>query len=820
MDKLWITLILLLLSSPCLAAAAGPAPISSKGQGQAELRAQFEASALRVTACASTNCAQGNSQQVPVPAEVVPLLGNATLTAVQLGQGRQAILAQVPVPGGEKSWQALVAAAADGSAQVKVLWSGMTGWVEGEIGERHGPTISIRGNTVLIGDTREDIQLCGRSTILSARAVVPGDLSLRPAKVQQLSTSERAAAPKLVAQAATGAVPTGSPLRAVAASSAVGSPQSLTDGHPSTFWGEHRGADGRGEFITLRATKDLGLSGIELQVHPGTTAPATGAAPKELWLVTDDAVYQVTLPDKAWQANAPRLRIEFPATVHTSCMALVLERGQEIKDDSQVILSELWGITTLGEDWEKVVAQLDRGGEFATAAVEALIYGGEAAHAALVVAWPQLGEAGRLLGLAVLDQASCELAAPVYWSYFEPTPAEPGSSSAMERRLQRCSREVAELLLVQLEQNDGDKVWRAALIKELAALAPALLVERAASWLSRAAARERKVLRAALLAAADRPDAEGPLRAVLRDETLSAAVQLQVLRALAPRAQRFAPEYVAAFRRQAQQASQAVSGGDFERRYLLLQPAAALAQVDASAVAYLRKSLQKAPEWELRGEAAQRANVALFSRELISASRDPEMRVRLAAVEALRTAGTVGVAALLQRLEDDAWPMVRVEAVRSLLPAAGGRIDAALGEALDDDSRQVRRAVVFALGQRGVRGQAPALRDLLQDGEEDVAVRAAAAVSLGQLCDTASAAALTEHALRLGSLTLSESELLLGRAGLQGLALLKPLDLQKRLAPLLDPKAPAAVRRLARQALQSPNQCSTGVAPRKKLRSQ
>jgi hypothetical protein len=97
-------------------------------------------------------------------------------------------------------------------------------------------------------------------------------------------------------------------------------------------------------------------------------------------------------------------------------------------------------------------------------------------------------------------------------------------------------------------------------------------------------------------------------------------------------------------------------------------------------------------------------------------------------------------------------------------------------------------------------------------------VRAAAAVSLGQLCDVAAVEDLTRYAGALGSLTLSESELVLGRASLQGLALLKPADLQKRLAPLLDEKGPAAARRLAREALQMPGQCRSGVAPRKKIR--
>jgi hypothetical protein len=801
---LWITLLVLLLASPRWAVAA-PAPIAVKGQGQAELRIHFEGATVVAVACTNANCPQDNAQRIAVPAEAAPHVANATLRSVQLGQRRQAAIAQVPLPGGEKSWQALIAAAVDGSATVKVVWSGMTGWLQGEMGERQGPMVSVRGNTVLIGDVREDIQLCGRPTILSARAVVPSDLSLRSAKVQQLASSDRAAAPKLVAKPDTGAAPTGSPLRAVAASSAVGSPQALTDGNPKTFWGEHRGSDGRGEFIMLRAAKELGLTGLALQVHPGNAAPATGAAPKELWLVTDDALFHVTLPDKSWQPTTPRLRIDFPAAVHTSCLAVVLEKGEQVEEDSQVIISELWGISALGQNWDEIAAQLDQGAQAAAAALEALSFGGEPAYAAVLEAMSGFGPAGQALGLQVLDQAPCAMAAPSYWAALQQAPVEPGAEGANHRRLQRCRREISELLLADLDASKG--AARVQRIGQLAQAAPAVLVEKAPQWLPRATARERKALRDGLQVAADAPDAEGPLRVLLRDETLGPRVQLQVLRALASRAQRFAPEYAAAFRRQVRLAV------DFEQRYLLLKPAGALARFDSVAASFLRSSMQQGAEWELRGEAAQRADAALFARELTAASRDPEVRVRLAAVESLGVAGNAAVPALLARLAEDAWPMVRMEAVRSLLASKDQRVNAALGEALDDDSRQVRRTVAFALGQRGARSHTPELRDLFQDEEEDPSVRAAAAVSLGQLCDAGSAPELTRLARTLGSLTLSESELLLGRASLQGLGLLKPADLQRRLAPLLDARAPAAVRRLARQAMQAPSQCQV-TAPK------
>ena len=67
-------------------------------------------------------------------------------------------------------------------------------------------------------------------------------------------------------------------------------------------------------------------------------------------------------------------------------------------------------------------------------------------------------------------------------------------------------------------------------------------------------------------------------------------------------------------------------------------------------------------------------------------------------------------------------------------------------------------AAVIGTGFMGV-AHTEALRDLLQDDEEDPSVRAAAAISVGQLCDHASVDALTGYARVLASLTMTEPEL-------------------------------------------------------------
>jgi hypothetical protein len=368
---------------------------------------------------------------------------------------------------------------------------------------------------------------------------------------------------------------------------------------------------------------------------------------------------------------------------------------------------------------------------------------------------------------------------------------------------------VAELLQGALAQSKARE--RAALLTELAGLAPEVLAAKAPLWLADAGQSERKALRRALGATADAPAAEGHLRAALASAQLRPGVQLDLLRALAFRAQRFAPEYPQAFRRRAQTESA------FAGQYLLLEPAGALASSEPFAAGLIKRQLTATSRAELREEAVRRADPKLFRAELIAATRDPAVRVRLAAVQAL--AGNAAAStALLTRLQEDPWPMVRAAAARALLPIAGHHVDVALAKALDDESRHVRRPVAFVLGRRGARAHRSELREMLQDDEEDPAVRAAAAVAVGQLCDHSALSQLSDYALRLRTFPLTEGELWLGRSALLALSDLRPRDLKQRLQPLLRDEAPAAARRLAREALARPGVCATPRPAGKKAR--
>jgi HEAT repeat protein len=157
---------------------------------------------------------------------------------------------------------------------------------------------------------------------------------------------------------------------------------------------------------------------------------------------------------------------------------------------------------------------------------------------------------------------------------------------------------------------------------------------------------------------------------------------------------------------------------------------------------------------------------------------------------------------LVTVLERDSWPAVRGLAAEALGSApVSETTDKKLVTALGDDAWVVRRAVLTALGARGARAHADAVLERLEDEEEWPAVRQSAARALGALCHTPSLSSLTTHARTLADPMVPAEERGLGYAALGALRDLAPADLQKRLAPLLDKRAPAGARAAAEAAL-------------------
>jgi HEAT repeat protein len=316
---------------------------------------------------------------------------------------------------------------------------------------------------------------------------------------------------------------------------------------------------------------------------------------------------------------------------------------------------------------------------------------------------------------------------------------------------------------------------------------------------------QRLLLRKALARAARTGAARRAVRQVLSDRTLPDRAAIDVLRALGRRVVGYEPD---ASRLLMKLLSQ---NPDFRTRYLLLGPASFLAAENPRARAFVSRCLTSDPIAYVRARAAQViSQPETYGRELRSAAMDAEARVREAAVQALTDpAAGFAQAVLIGRLDRDPWPFVRVAAAAALarlglsVPA-----DEALADALDDDSAQVKQAVIEALGRRGVRSQARALRDLLEDREEVLKVRVAAAQALGALCDLEAAPLLADFVRFLGDPVAGQEKRALGWAALKALGRLHPRDLRETLRPLLAKEGVSdVVRRAARAALLSPRAC-------------
>src|SRR5690606_34594106 len=134
------------------------------------------------------------------------------------------------------------------------------------------------------GEMNESMTLCGRPAVVAPRLLTPGDLKLHPAKVQRLSSEERASAPRLQAQAIDAPVSPAPLLRAISASSAVGNPAALTDSDLESTWAENRGGSGRGEFVLMLSPPELPIAAFELVVRPPVREIPHAVAPKTFFL--------------------------------------------------------------------------------------------------------------------------------------------------------------------------------------------------------------------------------------------------------------------------------------------------------------------------------------------------------------------------------------------------------------------------------------------------------------------------------------------------------------------------------------------------------
>jgi hypothetical protein len=790
-------------------AQAAPLELSlPRSAQQRALGVALGADGFWVAACPDAPCAARAGRRLDVPASVLARASSGTLEMVALGPEQRVAHARVPISA-DSAWEAIVTAGA-GSAEPVVVFAGLTGLSQGEDGQRSGDLVWIRnddkGRRVLLGRGREDVQLCGRPTLLEPRLLAE-DSSLRPVKVQQLPLEERRAAPVL--QAVRVAAPTrgGNALRAVAASSAIGDPGALTDGREDSVWAEARGGDGRGEFVVLRPLGGVALGALELLVRPASAAPGSGRAPRSLWLATRSALYRVDWSEDAWQSPGAWYRVELPGSLHTDCVALVLEQAWSERADSEVTLAEVRGVGELALlEPTELVARLSTPGELGAAAVPALLQLGEAGVEAVIGAFGALDAVGRARALDVLENAPCGASAAVYADLLDDEDA-PNRRRA-EQRLRTCGAAAEPALRAAFELATGDSGVQ--LARELALVAPALAVQLLGPRLASVAPEQRESYRDALSRASRQPAAEPELRRLLETPALGSAADVEVLRALGDRLPSFLPEASIALGRAL------AAARSFEQRYVLLVPASQLAASNPEAAAFVEAALNDVDPY-LRGAAARQSPaLPRLASRLLQASRDSGVRVREAVALRLGELALPNAApVLIERLRNDRWPLVRSAAARSLSAVGPApSVDAALVGALGDEAPNVRADALRGLGARGARSALPEIAARLRDGEEAPVVRAAAASALARMCDASQLDELTRLSRALLAERASPDDVAIGGAALAALGRLAPADLGQRLAPFAGVKGRPALAAMVDAAQRTEERCNVSPAPR------
>jgi HEAT repeat protein len=787
-------LALALVPARAAAAPTSALAVAKPGGGQLGLAVGFlPEGQLRASVCSAEPCSLERAVPIAVPDSAAKQASTAKLRIVRLGTDRKAVIVEIPEPAAARTWTAVLAGPLSGTAPV-VAFSGYTGFTEGPEDERSGPS-------VYVGTQREGYDLCGRPAILAPQVLDPKTLTLKAAKVQRLDDAERAAAPLLTARAAEG--PPAPPLLHAlwATSAAPGAPASaLTDGKIETAWAEGRGGAGRGELAVLSASRAVAIGAFELAIPPRRAPHA--AVPRDVWLVTERQVFHVALPE-APAAEGGRFEVALPSPVATACVALVLEGATAEDAEASVAVAELGAKPAAGASTDELLRALAGGGPEAEAAGAVLRVSGGEALSKVAAAFSGLDEGGRRVALDVLDDAPCPVALPVYISALI-GPIEAQRLHA-KRAMDRCSKDAAPAFEDAIK--NGSPKERVLLADELSSVAPATAVTVLVPLFAKATVAERRAYRNAIGRAALAGAAQSSVVAALDGASTPPATLIDLLRALGTN--------VAAFGDPARRAFGRVltPKATFRTRYLLLGPAAELAKIDGSARAFVERSLKTEADPRVRTEAARiLREPSPYRVHLSRLLDDPAVRVREAAVVALGAARAMdALDRVLYVMEHDSWPLVRVAAAHAVAELPAGRtIDDALGRSVEDPSYDVRRAALRAIGIRRATTDVQIVRDRFEDAEELPGVRAEAAQSLGMLCDAKSADVLTEHARKLASPTLDESERMIGKGALVGLSLIHPADLEKRLAPLLVKDAPTPVKLFAATALRSQGRCPAG----------
>jgi HEAT repeat protein len=728
---------------------------------------------------------------------------------VAIGQGRHIVYVRVPAKDdpAAPAWEAILA-----PGRTQPIFAGLTGLVSGDPGERTGRAVRIipNGSTsfVLVGNVREDLSLCGESlTLLDPLALYPGSLDLRSATVQRLTDDRRAKALNIVAtDKGPGARAPLARLLVARGSSVPGSRGAeLTDGDVNTVWSERRPGVGQGEFVVMAAPRDVPIAQMEIVVAPPGATPETGVAPKTFYLVTNTQTFEVVVPKDAWLKPGESFEISFPHPIETSCVALVLDAAYVSANRAHPVVSvaELVAYSEFdgpGATLEGVAHKLSS--ERGIAAAQVLERAGDVALAAVEKAYDALDARGRALAIDVAAaHERCDEAAPVLARGLCSKGGE--APRRAREKLERC-KGAAPVLAKRLREEAST---RACIAPTLAAIAPLEALDPIADAMAATSVEEvetRATLRAALAQALTSASRE-TLVSLVADTRRTALARLEIMRAAGARVTEAAAESEAIVAELLREPSAV------RARYLVLGPLEELARAgNRAATMRIEGAMRSDPDWPVRARAAEAAaGLRDAQAALVTAARDPEPRVREAALQSLAPmASQAAIQVAKALLSEDGWSFVKAQAVGVLAKAtASGDVDDALGSALHDRAVSVRGGALVALARHRAWRCRVAIRERLDDKDEDAEVRAAAARALGAVCDMGSADRLTELGRGLGVPEASGDAQQLALGAIVGLAALQPPDLKERLAPLLAASAPPHVRAAAQQALSVRNSC-------------
>ncbi|MEI9937064.1 MAG: HEAT repeat domain-containing protein [Pseudomonadota bacterium] len=804
-----------LLTLPARAATSVVA-FAPPGQGQGGLAVGFDAAgALRMVPCAAKGCSIDRGNEIAFPAELRPAIPNAQFSVVGIGDDRRAIVVSVSDAHAARSWSAVVTGGLGGGAP-NLVFAGFTGFTAGEDGMRRGQRVEISppdengARRIVIGDVEEDLSLCGRPALLAPQLLLSADLKLHAAKVQRLSVEEREGARQVTAvrvAPSDAAAPAFGVLRAVAATSAVGSPGALTDGNPETTWAENRGGAGRGEFVLLNAPPQLPISGLDLLIRPAKAKPERGVAPRVFWLASNRGLVEVTMPEDAWKFPGAHYSVKLDPPLQGDCLALVTESAFDESPSARVTFAELSARTEFdAASVSALVAALAGGGERAEASAAVLRAVGQPGYEAVAQAFDGLDEGGRRVALDLLDQAPCETSLPVFLKAF--SGLSPAHAIHGRDHIRRCGKAAAPFLVAAAKTAKGAQ--QVNLLSELLLADAAQCVDLIVSLLDVDSRARRASLRIALARASIVSEAKPRVLAVLADPEANERVTVEVLRALGSRIGEFQPAAGAAIARVSS------PNASFRTRFLLLSPSAELAAQDPAVRAVFAQDLASDPDPRFRAQALSvLKDPARFSTQIENALSDSDVRVREAAIRA--SAGLPStVPVLSQRLAKDPWPLVRMAAADALAEAKGSPNAAtALSRAIDDESPHVRAHVIVALGEHHASSEVVKIRARLRDEDEYPMVRAAAAQALAALCDTSSLDSLTGYARKLLDPMATTQDHMIGSAALLALGEMHPADLETRLKPLRAKGSPPQAHQAADAVMQRRSTSCGAPAPAK-----